>query len=158
MQLVILARIWLEGLIFSYERERLSATSYRRGAAGRCCRRRKRGGKIKTGRVVGIACGISAYCAYRRVFQTVFQRSEKTRPRETEGGGKHWDPSSGLANLKTRGDYIPRPSFISAKSVYCYDTSPFVVISRAIVVALFIMASRHGSGGRNEPLALSRRQ
>lgn len=109
-QFVISARIWLEGLIFTYKRGRLSATSYCSDATGRCCRGRKRGEKIKTGKIIGIACGISVYCACHQVLKSVFQRSGKReweRERRQRVAGNHWDSSSGLANLKTRGDYIP---------------------------------------------------
>lgn len=93
-QFVISVRIWLEGLIFTYKRGRLSATSYRSDAAGRCCRGRKRGEKIKTGRIIGIACGISVYCACHQVLKSVFQRSEK-REWERERGDRGWRETIG---------------------------------------------------------------
>lgn len=141
-QFVISARIWLEGLIFTYKRGRLSATSYRSDAAGRCCRGRKRGEKIKTGRIIGIACGISVYCACHQVLKSVFQRRERREweGEETEGGGKPLGLIVGTGELEdTRGLYPAYPLSTPRTSIAVIP-SPFLVISRAIVVALFIMA------------------
>lgn len=77
---------------------------------------------------------------------------------ETEGGGKPLGLIVGTGELEdTRGLYPAYPLSTPRMSTAMIP-SPFLVISRAIVVALFIMALRYSSGGRNEPLAPSRKQ
>lgn len=91
-------------------------------------------GKIKT-RSLG-SCRISAFRAYRQVLETVFQRI----PWRGRGRQKTLKPIVVDRQASRHEGIILFPSFISAKSVCCYDTSPFA-ISRAIVVALFIAAA-----------------
>lgn len=104
----ILPDLTRRGLIFSYKRGRLPATSYRSGAAGRCCRRRedKNWGKDKNWenhrdreRNLRILCvPPSAQNCFPEEARNASEREE------TEGGGKHWDPSSELGELEdTRG-------------------------------------------------------
>lgn len=95
--------------------------------------------------------------------QKRFPEERETRVRErereeTEGGGKPLGLIVGTGELEdTRGLYPAYPLSTPRTSIAMIP-SPFLVISRAIVVALFIMAPRYSSGGRNEPLAPSRKQ
>lgn len=82
--------------------------------------------------------------------KVLFSRGSEKRERQRRDKGwrKTLRPIVATRQTWRHEGIISRPSFI--KSVYCYDTSPFVVISRTIVVALFIMAFRHSSGAEVE--------